>query len=315
MSTIINHSKSISVQEKVPFTFPNEVHYNLIIGCPRSGTTFLKECLECIPYSTCASSHLLLPSIPHIVNHSISSEIYESLSRSFEFALQDYLESIAKHRSPEIIKWLKGYTSIQELIRSLLYQRKIEHFVYHEPFLSFAPEYAYKALPNCRIIYIYRDGRDVANSLERSYQVLTDEKLMTLLTLEMPLGRKYDYRYVPWWVQQGLENDFLSCSPYVRAIWMWKEMTRRCNDFFSRQEIIDSGRVMFLKYENLVNEPLKYGESVVKHFNCNMSSRLEKQFKKAKKSSVGNYKKRSNSQEIESAEIIAKEELKLYQYL
>lgn len=315
ISKTIDSSKS--VQEKIPFSFPYNVNYNLIIGCPRSGTTFLKKCLECIPYSTSMSSHLLLVSVPHIINsHSISPEIYESLSRSFEFALQDHLLSTARHRAPEVIKWFRGYISTQELIQSLRYKRTIEHFIYHEPFLSFAPEYAYNALPNCRIVYIYRDGRDVANSLDRSYQVLTDEKLMTLQTAEMPLGRKQDYRYVPWWVKSGMEEEFLACTPYVRAIWMWKEMIRCCHDFFSRQDIIDSGRVMFLKYEDLVHEPLKHGESVVKHFGCNMDSRLQKQFKKAKKNSIGLHKKRSNFQEeVEAAEIIAKEELELYKYL
>ena len=101
--------------------------------------------------------------------------------------------------------------------------------VYKEPFFAFAPEYAYEALPSGRIVYIVRDGRDVADSLVRSYDVLTDEKLAGLGTTEAPLGRRHGRLYVPWWVEEGREGEFAVATPYVRAIWMWSAMVEPWN--------------------------------------------------------------------------------------
>lgn len=298
---------------KEQFEYRIKIDYNLILGCPRSGTTFLLEALKPLPYSECISGHLLPLAIPHIVNQSLSPDIYQCLVNSFEFSIQDFLESIHKARAGSIHKWLTQAMTIEELFQALQRKRVIQRLVYKEPFLSFAPEFAYNSLPNCRIVHIYRDGRDCADSLVRKYQVLTDEKLMILGTAEMPLGRQHDHRYIPWWVEQGGEEEFLACTPYVRSIWMWKAMVRRCHDFFTRPDVIASGRVMLLRYEDLVSDPLKYGEAVVRHFGCTMNNQLRQRFKQARLSSIGIHKRR-DLQEIKAAEKIAKAELELYGY-
>jgi len=314
MATFTDAQKSPSQRNVLPNSPGKKVEYGIVMGCPRSGTTFLMTCLNALPYSECVSGHLLPVPIPHIVNCSLDSEVYEALSRSVSFAFQDYLESVAQARVPAVARWLNGAMASGELIQALQRKRTIKRLIYKEPFLSFATEFIYNALPNCRIVHIYRDGRDAADSLVRRYNVLTDEKLMTLSTAEMPLGRKYDHRYVPWWVEVGLEAEFLECTPYLRAIWMWKEMVRRCHDFFSLPEVVASGRVMLLKYEDLVSNPLQYGESVVSHFDGVMNNQLQTKFKQAKISSIGIHKRREQ-QEVEAAENIAQAELELYGYL
>ena len=291
-----------------------KVEYNIVLGCPRSGTTFLMKCLDALPDSEVVSGILLPSAIPHIVNHALSPEIYEALSSGFKLSLKGYLDSIREARVPSIARWFRGCMDTQELIQALQSKRTIKRMVYKEPFLSFAPEFTYNALPNCRIVHICRDGRDSADSQVRTYDVLTDESLKHLRHTEMILGRKYDHHYIPWWVEEGREAEFLGCTPYVRAIWMWKEMVRRCHDFFSRPEIAASGRIMLVKYEDLVSDPLKYGESVVEHFGCKMNNRLRTAFQQASTQSIGVYRRR-DAKEIEIAEKIAKVELELYRYL
>ncbi|HEY9831805.1 MAG TPA: hypothetical protein V6D26_14580, partial [Stenomitos sp.] len=102
--------------------------------------------------------------------------------------------------------------------------------------------------------------------------------------------------------------------PYVRAIWMWKEMVGRCHNFFSQPEVAETGRVLLVKYEDLVSDSLKVGELIANHFGTQMNRQLQKQIKKAHPQSIGIHKRR-NPQEIEEAERIAQTELKLYGYL
>lgn len=291
------------------------VQYCIVLGCPRSGTTFLMTALKALANSECISGLLIPVSIPHLVNYSLPTYVYNTLAGELESSLQNYLDSgIPYSRMLAIHNWLKGWMSTKELLQAWQQKREIERIVYKEPFLSFAPEFTYRALPDCRILHLYRDGRDCADSLVRTYNVLTDEKLMALNTAEMPIGRKYDHRYVPWWVEEGKESEFLDCTPYVRAIWMWKEMVKRCHDFFSQPEVVETGRVLLVKYEELVSNNLQSGEVIVKHFNSAMNPRLQKQFKKARNSSIGIHKRR-DPQEIEAAERVAQAELKLYGYL
>ncbi|MEQ9621319.1 sulfotransferase [Coleofasciculus chthonoplastes] len=291
-----------------------DIDYNVILGCPRSGTTFLLDSLKALPQSECMAGHLLPIVIPHLINCDLSAETYQALLTGFEFSLIDFIESISEERVSAIHRWLTQSMGTTELIQALQRKRVIERIVYKEPFLSFVPEFTYKALPNCRIVHIYRDGRDCADSLIRKYDVLTDEKLTHLRTAEVPLGRKYDHRYVPWWVDQGLEAEFLAATPYVRAIWMWKEMVRRCYDFFSRPDIIASNRVLLLKYEDLARDPIHYGEAVIAHFGCSLNHQLRQKFQQARTSSISIYKRRDRA-EIAAAEQVAKSELALYGYL
>ncbi|MGB3789732.1 MAG: sulfotransferase [Phormidesmis sp.] len=296
------------------FQYSMPIEYNVIFGCPRSGTTFLFEALNALPNSECSSGHLFPLALAHLSNRDLPSEAYECIVNSFEFSIQDYLEAVYGNRVSSIHKWFSKSMSTKEMIQSLKGRRKIERFVYKEPFLAFSPELVYNALPECRIIHIYRDGRDCADSLARKYKVLTDEKLMTLKTAEMPIGRKADHRYVPWWVEAGREEEFLSYTPYVRSIWMWKEMVHRCRAFLSRPDVINSGRILSMKYEDLVQSPLQYGEQAVSHFRCNMNDQLRAKFESASQSSV-NIHKRRNTEELKLAEKIAHTELSAYGYL
>jgi hypothetical protein len=271
--------------------------------------------LNAIPAFECLTGTLLPVAIPHVVNQDLDPEVYDALTVGFERAIDAYLHSGRYHsRAAALHNWTKDPTNLSGLLHVLQGHRPLpDRFIYKEPFLSFAPGYVLDALPDARIIHIVRDGRDCANSLVRTYDVLTDEKLTHLRGSEMRLGRKVDDHYVPWWVENGQEMKFLESSPYVRAIWMWKAMVRRCHDRFSQPDVQQTERIMVVKYEELVRAPQQTGMAILNHFGGTPTRAFKKRLGDARTGSVGKHQKRTH-EEIQVAEKIAGVELALYGY-
>lgn len=308
-----------AVPERQPLSAKGEsllnYQYDTVLGCPRSGTTFLMTVLNSIPDIECVSGTILPVSIPHIVNASISPEVFDALAVGFERALDDYMESGRfRSRAAALQKWVRAPTGLSGLWDAIRAKRSISRIVYKEPFLSFAPEFVYYALPGAKIIHLVRDGRDCANSLRRNYDVLTDEHLTHLLGAEMRLGRKVDDRYVPWWIEADRENEFLQATSYGRAAWMWSYMVGRCDDFFSQPEVEQSGRVLTLRYEDFVRDPQTWGARILDHLELSPNRWFRRRLDAAHTDSIGKHTKRPR-REIDEAERIAGKELRRFGYL
>ena len=153
----------------------------IVFGAPRSGTTFLMSVLNGHPALECVSGNLLPVGIAHLAAQDLPDGVREALERSFRGALEDYLTtSLYNARSAALRKWWAASRQPSTLSRAVKGKRVENTLVYKEPFLAFAPALAYQALPDARLLYIFRDGRDVADSLLRTYGVLSDEKLTGL---------------------------------------------------------------------------------------------------------------------------------------
>ena len=271
--------------------------------------------LGTVPQAEAVTGIIVPAGLSQIVSHPLPDAVHEALVVEFKESLLRYVRSgFFNARAAALQKWMAARTGLGGLRQALRGQRTIDRLIYKEPFLSFAPDFAYQALPGARIIHIYRDGRDCADSLVRTYDVLTDEKLTHLRSAEMRMGRKVDHRYVPAWVAGGEEEAFLAATPYGRAIWMWKVMVRRCHVFASAPEVAASGQVMLLRYEDLMHDPLRHGAEVANHLGVSANKMFRKRLNEAHTRSIGIHKRRS-ADEIREAERIAGEELRLYGYL
>lgn len=288
---------------------------SIIFGCPRSGTTFLLGLLNCLKKSSCINGIIFPASLPQIFQMNNTPEIIEYIQQEFILSIDRYLNSgMFNSKVNAIQKWYNSGKSIKNLF-NLKDFNKIEHVIYKEPFFSFTPKLIYDAMPTSKIIYIYRDGRDCADSLVRTYDILTDEKLKNLNAIEMRAGRKYDERYVPWWVESGRDEEFIKSSSYIRAIWMWKEMVKRCESLFSQPDIKAGNRVLKIKYENFMRHPEKYKDKILDHLGLNSNKAFENMIENVHTKSIGIFKKNRKTEDIDQANKIAKEELKFYDYI
>ncbi|HEY4811408.1 MAG TPA: sulfotransferase [Solirubrobacteraceae bacterium] len=288
----------------------------IVLGAPRSGTTFLMSALGCLPGAECVSGNLLPVGIAHLAAQDLNEQVRDGLERSFRVGLSDYLTTSLYHaRSAALRKWWACGRQRATLTTAIKGKRIERMLIYKEPFLAFAPDYVYRALPDARLLYLFRDGRDVADSLVRTYGVLTDEKLSTLDSDEVQMGRKLGDRYVPWWVGEdaGDGERFLAASPYLRAIWMWREMVRRCGEFFDHADVKDSGRVLRVRYEDLIKDPLTQGQAIVQHLGLEMTATMRKRLATAHPRSIGIHQ-RSDRAELVAAEQLAGAELAALAY-
>jgi hypothetical protein len=249
------------------------------------------------------------PQLPHLAEAMADDETVTGLLElSFLRSLEFFAEYAERAKSWVVGEWTRRNVSTAELLASVRGRRTVESVIYKEPFLAFAPQLAYRAVPDAKIVHIHRDGRDCADSLERKYHTLTDEKLSSLRSNEAPLGRKVDHRYVPWWVAEGEEDEFLAATPYIRSVWMWREILRRCNDFFSLPDVQASGRVMSVRYEELMADPIGVGERVTAHVGGTMTKTVRKRLLTGHTKSIGAHRRRDPA-EIATATELAGPEL------
>jgi hypothetical protein len=270
------------------------------------------EILDASARTECLSGHLMPVGLVHLFAQDPPPVERELVGRMFRLAVSDYLHSGLYHSRSSAFRKAAVSRTPSRLRDALTGLRYAEVFVYKEPMIAFAPHLVYDAFPDAPIIYIYRDGRDVAASLQRSYDVLSDATLASLESNETMLGRRVRDIYVPWWVEAGDDEEFLSASAYVRAIWMWREMVKRSDAFFA--EVESPARVLRVRYEELVREPTRVGAQIASHVGVPLTTWMKSKLRAASPRSIGAHSA-FDSSEIAAAERVAGDELARLGYL
>jgi hypothetical protein len=270
--------------------------------------------LDALPEAECVSGNLFPIALAHLAAQSPPDETLAVIERSMRGAFRDYADSaVYRSRLAALRKWWVASRRPGELRPALRGGRDERVLVYKEPFLSFAPELPFEAMPDCRMIYLVRDGRDVADSMVRKYDILSDRSLATLDSNESVLGRRRGELYVPWWVEPGKEDTFLGADQFVRAIWMWSELNARCERFLERPDVRESGRVLEVRYEQLMAEPVSQGEALIEHLGMRMGARARARLEEGHLRSHGIHRSR-NPASIRLAEEIAGPQLRRLGY-
>lgn len=273
--------------------------------------------VDAMPRTEAIVGNLIPIEIPHLVNQELSAGHRELLDGMLVRALDGYRNSGAfKARTAAVRKWMssreRGPLGAMMCVRS---ERDVELLVYKETYLALAPQLCADLKRVGKVVYLYRDGRDVADSLVRSFGVLTDERLKTEESSEVIIGRRVGRLWVPWWVGQGREAEFIAMSPYGRAAWMWAVMAAKCREEFGVPRGEEAARIMWLGYEELMKEPLELLDRIADHLMVPVTGRMRKRVLGAHRGSIEVYKRSRTSGEVKEAERVAGEELAKYGYL
>jgi hypothetical protein len=278
-----------------------------VVGCPRSGTTFLEDCLGGVRRIEGFQGVLVSPRLMHLIAHraSIGEDVEPLLLMMRDVFWQSFWRRVffGSERVGEIVTRRKP-------ILNLFRRPSIDgvSFCYKEPFLCFAIEQVARHFPNAKFLHIVRDGRDCADSLQRTYadalsdDVLTDERLATNKNSEIGIFRQWQNYYLPWWIPAGRESEFVGRSTYGRCVWMWKEMVARATGC---GRTLGSPRYLELSYKDLVTAPTEHARRIIEFLGIGDMPCLVRRMRQARITSVGINKRRQPQARIDEANQIA----------
>lgn len=295
--------------------------YVLEFGCPRSGTTYLETVLDGLRnaqrvYDTVVPRSIMnLYANPNLLEQGIPEQVDSSFKSVLQKGISTFIDNRYNSRFLAFESWWNQPREVSQLWHVIRPGRRPHPslVIYRSTHLSFSPSLAFESIPEARVIYLYRDGRDVANSLVESYNAFSDEGLSNLTSEDVRLGRRFDHRYVPWWVEEGEDKAFIESSQYGRAIWFWKFLVDKNDSYFASLTTDESDRLLKIRYEDLVSKPKETGNKICHHLEMDKTRYFNKRLEGARTSSIGKHKGRPSS-EIEEATRIAEDTLRRLEY-
>jgi Sulfotransferase family len=278
-----------------------------IVGCPRSGTTFLEDCIAAARQVEAFTGVLVSPRLLHLVGDRASRG--EDVAPLL-LAMRDNFWQAFWRRVFFFSERVGEVAARQKPLSNLFQRPHLDgiSFCYKEPFLCFAIDQVAQHFPKAKFLHIVRDGRDCADSLERTYtaalsdEVLTDERLAQSKNSEIGVYRRWEKYFMPWWIPTGREAEFISHSTYGRCVWMWKEMVARAANC---GHTLGSTRYLELSYNELVSAPREHSQRIVDFLHIGDMPRLVKRMDRALTTSVGINKRRQTQERIDEANQIA----------
>jgi len=274
-----------------------------ILGCPRSGTTFLSRCIADIPDIEEFVGVLAPPRVMHMIGYAcdqgqpakqllrlVRDIFWQSFWRRRMFFSSRLAAAIVTRKPLGILRKPTMADSI---------------FCYKEPFLCFAATEFANEFRNAKFIHIYRDGRDNADSMMRTYgdaltdAVLRDTFLVENKSSEVGMHREVRGYCMPWWVKPEDKQRFLDASPFGRYVYMWREMTLRAQAL----RRFGPERYLEIRYEEFVERP---AQTIVRVSSfLNRSAAKSRKVRAAFNCSVGISARRQDEQKLKEADQIA----------
>jgi len=290
-----------------------------ISGCPRSGTTIMIQAFAGLPNIQATNIGVFPTQVPAIYRNA-PEDLRAAIEFLLAFNVVDYVDHRQRSRSDAIADSIAGRLSLRELIRAIgphpsgAKPRQISALICKEPFLAFAPDLVERALPASCHLFLTRDGRDAADSLVRTYNILSDADLIDPRSNEVMQGRWRGRYCVPWWVDEHDEDNFLQLSQYCRAVYMWRSIVRSYFPYVQRGSI-EEHTIIHCKYEEFVSSPFTEMTRLLQdsHLTSAVSKSIARRWSRFHPKSIGVHRTRSSA-EVEQATALIEPELLMMGY-
>ena len=278
-----------------------------IMGCPRSGTTFLGNSIGHLPDVDMFIGVLAPDRLMHILGSGrLPTEDLDNLLWSLRFTLWRAFLKRHLSRGETMLEAARGRLSWGDVLSRP--KRPLGEFlmVYKEPFLIYAASVLAEHFSRARFIHIIRDGRDCADSLDRTYslalsnEVFKDPVLSRQKGSEIGVAKNHEGWILPWWVSDGKEQEFLDHTPYGRYLWMWKDMVSRGQ---SVGNILGPERYLEIRYEDLCRRPEETGTALVEFMGTRSSKQFNKYLQRASVKSIGIHKRQEADRITEANQV------------
>lgn len=238
-----------------------------IVGAPRSGTTFLGECL-----GTC-------PQIGYhfepILTKAATRYVYQQL----------WSEKFARWFYRSVYGWLMRLHLDADL-----------RFAEKTPQISLIIPFLHQTFPNARFVHIIRDGRDAAVSLAKKPWYSQN---MNGSGAKEPDGYPFGSK-ARFWVEAERTEEYEQTDDLHRCLWLWR---RYVETILQSKLQLPSHQYHELRYEALVQNPVEEAEKLMDFIELTqpkLRSNLQETFaKRANPTSIGNWRSALTTKQLD----------------
>ncbi|EAW35513.1 sulfotransferase [Lyngbya sp. PCC 8106] len=262
--------RPLSAERLKRFIFPNLEKPIFIFGSPRSGTTFLGNCIAEIPE----------------ISYHFEPVLTKAAARYI------YTNQWDKNQAKAFYKRVYSWLLRIHLNGDLRLAEKTPRNCFVLPFL-------YETFPDARFIHIIRDGRDASISLAKRPWYRND---MRGSGAKDPGG----YPFGPiarFWVEPDRIEEFETTNDVHRCMWLWRRYLEEASAGAAQ---LPTDQYYELRYEDLVTNPQEESERLLDFLEIkNTESRskfCEFVTKKAKADSMGGWQAELSEEQVQQLE-------------
>ena len=259
-------NRQLSSSRILSLLSPNLRQPIFIVGAPRSGTTFLGECLAKVP----EISYHFEP----IATKAAARYVHENKWTTAKSA------------------WV--YRTIYGWLMRLHFDADLR-FAEKTPRNSFLIPFLLQVFPDAQFIHIIRDGRDAALSYSKKPWL---QSAQVNSGLYEPGGYPYG-PYPRFWVESERAQEFRITSDIHRCIWAWRRFNTAVLD---ASKDLSSQQYYQIRYEDLVFSPVQEATNLLDflHISQPKSRQLfEREVSKAKTSSVNQWQRELSNHQLQ----------------